>query len=476
VGSTLPYNNSVSDAPPPTPLTIPRLLIGGVTSGVGKTTVAAGLAAAFRRRGLRVQPFKCGPDYIDPSHLTRAAGTPARNLDSWILPHGVLREVFGRAAAGAGIAVVEGMMGLFDGRAGEDTTGSSAEIAALLQAPVLLVLDVGKVARSAAAVALGFQRFDPSLRLAGFILNNVANPRHRAMVEGPLTEVTGLPVLGALPRSEALRIPERHLGLVPDAELEAGGRPEVLASAAETHCDVAAIAAIAAGAPPFAWAPTGLFPQAPVAAPPVRIAVARDRAFNFYYEDNLDLLAAWGGVPAFFSPLDDGALPAGSAGLYLGGGFPEVFAAELAANGAMRRAVAGAVDAGMPVVAECGGLMYLASGITDATGATHPMVGVLPGRCVMRQRRSRLGYLTVRARGATPLLAPGEAARGHEFHWSDYEGPPAGEPAFTVVEDGARTEGFAAGNLVASYVHLHFGAGPGMARRFVAACRTWRGQ
>ncbi len=458
------------------PITVPRLLIGGVSSGVGKTTIAAGLAGAFRARGLRVQPYKCGPDYIDPSHLTRAAGRPARNLDSWMLPHDALGELFGRVASAADIAIIEGMMGLFDGRFGEGDTGSSAEISKLLRAPVVLVLDVGKVGRSAAATALGFQRFDPSLNLAGVILNNVGSARHRETVAGPLTEATGLPVLGALPRSPELQIPERHLGLVPDAESKDDELLARIAEAVARHCDLDALWALAASAPPLHPAGGGgLFPAAAAAAPaPVRIAVAQDEAFNFYYQDNLDLLAAWGAELAPFSPLADGALPDGVSGLYVGGGFPEVYAARLAANGAARRAVAGAVAAGMPVFAECGGLMGLSQGIVDFDGSRHAMAGVTPAVCVMQRRRARLGYLTVAARCDTPLLRRGEAVRAHEFHWSDLESPPdPAAAAFDVLDEPERVEGFARSNLLASYTHIHFAARPGLAARFVDSCRRW---
>ncbi|MBI2886328.1 MAG: cobyrinate a,c-diamide synthase [Chloroflexi bacterium] len=453
---------------------IPRLVIAGVTSGVGKTTITAGIIGALRRRGLRVQPFKCGPDYIDPSHLSRAAGVPARNLDSWMLPHQALREFFVRACQGADIAVIEGMMGLFDGRSGEDDTGSTAQIAKLLDAPVALVMDVGAVARSAAATALGFQRFDPACHVAAVILNQVGGGRHRDMVATPLAGATGLPVLGAIPRSEALRQEERHLGLVPEGESplaeEALG---ALVDVVSQHTDLEGLLALARQASPVVAQASGLFPPAPRARR-ARIAVAQDRAFSFYYQENFELLEAWGAELVSFSPLTDQAPPSGVQGLYIGGGFPELYARELAANKPMLRAVAEAAAAGMPVVAECGGLMYLAQGIADFEGVRHPMAGLVPGTCVMQRRRVGLGYLSARARQDTPLLARGETVRAHEFHWSRLERDlPPERAAFEIEEQPGRLEGYARGNLLASYAHVHFGARPDLAPRFVEACRAW---
>lgn len=455
--------------------TVPRIMIAGVTSGVGKTTIASGIIGALRARGLRVQPYKCGPDYIDPSHLSRAAGTPARNLDSWMLPHDALREIFALGVADADVAVIEGMMGLYDGRSGEDETGSTAQIAKLLDASVILVMDVGAVARSAAATALGFQQFDPDCHLAGVILNNVGSDRHREMVAGPLQAATGLPVLGAIPRSDALKIEERHLGLVPEGESPT--EETTLRRLVETvtaGCDIEGLLEIARSAPPLEVPRTGLFPVEPTTRTRVRIAVAQDRAFSFYYQENFELLQAWGAELVFFSPLKDAKLPRDVQGLYIGGGFPELYAAELAANREMLQEIAKAARADMPVFGECGGLMYLAEGITDFEGIRHAMVGLVPGICTMQRRRVGLGYLSIRARDDTPLLPKGESVRAHEFHWSRLEGEiPAAQAAFDVLEQPGRLEGFAQGNLLASYAHIHFGAHPDLAPRFIESCRTW---
>lgn len=471
-------------------VTTPRLVIGGVTSGVGKTTIAAGIIAALRRRGLRAQPFKCGPDYIDPSHLSRAAGVPARNLDSWMLSHETVQELFARGCRGADVAVIEGMMGLFDGRSGEAETASTAEIAKLLQAPVLLVMDVGKVARSAAATALGFQRFDPTLTLAGVVLNQVGSPRHREMIEAPLAAATGLPVLGALPRRDELALPERHLGLVPDAEgAMTDEHLDRLAGAVEEAFDLDRLLRAARQAPAFEAPDTGLFPdprarkprpynsrRGEVSSPQgrrARIAVAQDRAFSFYYQENIELLAAWAEVVPF-SPLSDETLPDRIEALYIGGGFPEVYAAELSANARMRADVRAAVGYGMPVLGECGGLMYLCESIVDLDGVRHPMAGAVPGSCLMERRRVGLGYLSLTARQDTLLLDAGDTVRAHEFHWSRREGEiPRDLAAFEVEEHPGRLEGMAQGNMLASYAHFHFAARRELAPRLVGEATRW---
>jgi cobyrinic acid a,c-diamide synthase len=447
-------------------------VIAGTQSGVGKTTITTGVIAALRRRGLRVQPFKAGPDYIDPSYHTRAAGRPSRNLDSWMLPPGALHELFARACAQADVAVVEGVMGLFDGRSGEEEAGSTAQIAKLLGLPVILVVDAGKMARSAAAMVLGYQRFDPDLRLAGVILNNVASDAHYAMCRVPIESATGLPVLGRLPRRPDLELPERHLGLVPTVEGPAADSYfDELAELSTRELDLDALLRLATPvAPP--QGPT-LFPAA--SRPPVaRLAVAMDRAFSFYYQDSLDLLAAWGAEIVPFSPLDDSALPHAVGGVYIGGGFPELYAADLAANSAMRESLRRAAAAGLPLYGECGGLMYLGEIIEDFDGRAHDMAGIVPLRSRMTRSRLTLGYRTAVARRDTVLLRRGEQVRGHEFHWSSLVAEPETEDAAYDLAEGERVEGYARGSVLASYVHLHFGADARLAPRMVAACAAAR--
>ncbi len=453
-------------------MSVPRLVIAGSASGVGKTTLTCALIAAFRRRGLRVQPFKAGPDYIDPGYHAAAAGVPSRNLDSYLLDPGTLRALFARAAAQADLALVEGVMGLYDGRDGTSEAGSTAEVAKLIGAPVLVVIDAQAVARTAGAIALGCLRFDPSVPIAGFLLARVGSATHARWTAESIERATGLPVLGALPRDETLALPERHLGLVPASESPL--HPDLLdrlADLAERHLALDRILAAGASAGGAAGDhPEELFPEAP---PQIRarIAIARDEAFGFYYEDALDLLAAWGAEFVPFSPLRDVALPPGVGGVYIGGGFPELYAYQLSENTALRDAIRAAAARGTVIYGECGGLMYLARTLVDLEGRTHAMVGLVPADTIMRERRLTIGYRTVTALRQSPVLGAGERIRGHEFHWSELAtAVHPGTAAYSVSERDGALEGHAAGSVLASYVHLHFGTAVASARRFVAAC------
>lgn len=469
---------------------VARLIIAGTHSGVGKTTLTAGLIAALRQRGLTVQPFKVGPDYIDPSYhtlatgpglssvagpgLSDAKGRACRNLDSWMVPPERVYDLFACASRGADIALVEGVMGLYDGFGYQDESGSTAQVAKLLKAPVVLVLDASRMARSAGALALGFQRFDRELSLAGFILNQVGGEKHAQGVAAVVEEATGLPIVGWLPRNAQLEIPERHLGLVPTAE---PGRwsafIEATARLVARHLNLDRLLEIARSAPglmmrdPLADV---LGSQWPPVSHPSTIAVARDEAFSFTYQDNLDLLRAAGVKIAFFSPLHDTALPPAAACIMLSGGFPELYAAQLSANTNMRQALRQAHQLGVPVYAECGGLMYLTETIIDLEGREYPMLGLLPGRSRMTGRLT-LGYRLARAAGDSWLLAAGETVRGHEFHYSAWEDRPDDLPPayYLLPPDGQgelRPEGARLGNLWASYVHLHFWGKPELVSRF----------
>ncbi len=452
-----------------------RLVIAGTHSGVGKTTLAAGLMAALRRRGLTVQPFKVGPDYIDASHHTVAAGRPCRNLDTWMMSQESVRSLFVHATRDADIALIEGVMGVYDGAGYDGETGSTAEVAKLLQAPVILIIDASKLARSAAALALGYQRFDPDLPLAGFIINRAGSALHGAGVAEAIEKATGLPVFGWLLRDERLRFPERHLGLVPVAESTDGSAfVEATSQMVMRHLDLDRILSLAnrRRQPPGCVS----YPAADAAgSPSVTLAVARDEAFHFTYEENLELLQAAGARLAFFNPLQDPTLPERTSGVILSGGFPEMHAARLAANTSMKQALREAQECGVPIYAECGGLMYLTQSIVDLDGCEHRMVGLLPGRSVMSKRLT-LGYRLARATGPSWLFADGETVRGHEFHYSQWEGRPASlPPAYTLLPSSGTGESWAdgacMGNLLASYVHLNFWAKPELAERFVAACR-----
>ncbi len=449
---------------------VPRLVIGGATSGVGKTTIAVGLMAALTRRGLRVQPCKVGPDYIDPSYHTVAAGRPSRNLDSWMLSEETILELFGRASEGADVAVVEGVMGLFDGLSGLEEIGSTAHVAKLLRAPVLLVLDVGRMARSAAAMALGYATLDPELRLAGVVLNRVGGARHRDWTREAIEGLTKVPVLGSLPEEHDLELPERHLGLIPTCERQAlDAYLEKLVSLVELNLDLERILTTASDAAPLPLPSPALF-AARAGTLRVRIAVAKDEAFSFYYADSLELLAEAGAEMVNFSPLHDRRLPEGTQGLYLGGGFPELFADQLAANGGMRREILEAAGDGMPIYAECGGLMYLTEAITDFDGASFPMVGAVPGRAIMERGRLRIGYVEVEPLAKSILAEPGRRLRGHEFHCARWEEAGSMSPAYRIVSRGGEPEGYLRGNLLATFIHLHLATDPALAGRFVASC------
>ncbi len=426
--------------------------------------------AALRRRGLKVQPFKAGPDYIDPTYHTWATGEPSRNLDTWLLSPGAVIELFTRALSQKDIAVIEGVMGLFDGRSSVGDEGSTAELAKLLGAPVLLVVDSRKGARSLAAMVNGYQTFDSSLVIGGVILNGIGSEGHFRVCQEAIEHYTGVRVLGHLPRRDDLSLPERHLGLIPTVENPMSDEfLERLITQCETTFNLPEILRLSEQAV-VAQAEAQLFPA--VNQPPAtRIAVARDKAFSFYYEDSLDLLEAWGAELLPFSPLEDTTLPRNASGLYIGGGFPELYAAQLAANESLKETIRDAIGRGMPVYTECGGLMYLGTGLRDMNGQNHRMAGFLPVSSQINSPRLSLGYRTVQALGDGPLLRRGETVRGHEFHWSVLENSHARPNAYCIIDQGRRREGFHRKNLLASYIHLHLASQPSMAQRFIASCR-----
>ncbi len=452
----------------------PTIVIAGVRSGVGKTTIATGIMGALTSRGYAVQPFKAGPDYIDPSYHQVACGVPSRNLDTWLLPHATVLELYNKASARRQISVIEGVMGVFDGHSSLTEEGSTAQLAKLLGAPVILIADAAQVARSVAAEVLGYQQFDPDLNVAGVILNGVGSPAHLDFCKPQIEATTGLPVLGYLPRRDAFVQPERHLGLIPTVEGTVANQwYEAITAQVEETMDVGRIYELAeqAGTPstPNLEVPR-VYPLEPQPKR-ARIAVAQDKAFNFYYQDSLDLLEAWGAEICPFSPLEDEALPEGAGGVYLGGGFPELFAAELSANRPMLDSIRQAAARGVPVYGECGGLMYLGRSLTGFDGEAHPMAGLLPAVSSMSQSRLSLGYREVEARADGPLLASGQQVRGHEFHWSTLEQPPGeDESVYRVVNQAGRPDGFRAGSVWASYVHVHMGSDPRLAPRFVETC------
>ena len=454
----------------------PTVVITGVRSGVGKTTIATSIMGSLTRRGYAVQPFKAGPDYIDPSYHQIACGVPSRNFDTWLLPPATVLELHGKASARRQISVIEGVMGLFDGHSSLDEEGSTSQLAKLLGAPVLLVADATKVARSVAAEVLGYQMFGPDLNVAGVILNGVGSPAHLAFCQSQVEATTGLPVLGYLPRRGEFEQPERHLGLIPTVEGTVARQwYDTLIAQVEETIDFGRIVELAqltaSLAPPHGDAPQVYPAEAERQPKRAIIAVAQDKAFNFYYQDSLDLLEAWGAEIAPFSPLEDESIPEGAGGVYLGGGFPELFAAELSAKRPMLDSIRQAAERGVPVYGECGGLMYLGRSLTGFDGEAHPMTGLLPAASAMSQSRLSLGYREVEALSDGPLLASGQQVRGHEFHWSTLEPPPQDdESVYRVVNQGGRPDGFRAGSVWATYVHVHLGSSPALAPRFVETC------
>ncbi len=456
---------------------IKGIVVAGTHSGVGKTTVALGLMAALRRRGLAVAPFKVGPDFIDPGHHTQVTGRAGRNLDGWMLSRAANRDLFARHAAGADVAVVEGVMGLYDGYGGGDEAGSTAQMAKWLGLPVLLVVSAAGMARSAAALVQGFERFDPALAFAGVLFNRLGSHGHLDYLQEAMAAYVDTPLLGGLLKDEALAMPERHLGLMTAGEHALSEAAcHRLADHIESGLD---LDRLLADLPDIVSTDAGPVGYSQFCSERVRIGVARDEAFCFYYPDNLDLLAGAGAELVPFSPLADRRLPEGLDGLYIGGGYPELHAAKLAANGTMRRDFLEASRAGMPVYAECGGFMYLCRELEDLTGEVHAMCGCFPFRTRMHGRLTSLGYREVRMTGPTILGGKDRVARGHEFHYSDIVDRHQWSPIATGYQvsgksGGVTAEGYQVDRTLGSYIHLHFVSRPDCAAALVSSCRAYR--
>lgn len=544
-----------------------RLVIAGTGSGVGKTTLTIGLMAALQRLGHVVQGFKCGPDYIDPTYHTAVTGRVSRNLDSYMLSHATVRDIYARASLGADISVIEGVMGFYDGKNPLTNEGSTAEISLLLAAPVLLVVNCQSMARSAAAIVKGFQCLEPRVNIVGVIANKVGSDGHYKLVRQAIEQECGIPVVGYLKREDTLTMPERHLGLVPsvergelqpffdrlaeliaatvdveriwelaaappmpsltasvapaagmtDASTEEGesrladsiatamvasdttaapiGASDKTATAKRASAGEAGVHSLSVNAAPSVSSasdtpnaalheqsstPASIFDPRPV--PPeerVKIAVAKDAAFNFYYQENFELLEAYGADCMFFSPLAGETLPDGVHGLYIGGGFPEEFAESLAADSAVKQSIREAIERGMPTLAECGGFMYLTEAIENTEGQSFPMLGLIPGVVRMQKKLAALGYRDITGTEGNFLLGPANKAKGHEFHYSTFH-PHEGAaitPAYeTKGMRGTKPEGFLSpgGSLVAGYTHLHFASEPAIAERWIRLCSERR--
>ncbi|WP_310418334.1 cobyrinate a,c-diamide synthase [Chamaesiphon sp. OTE_8_metabat_110] len=498
------------------------IAIAGERSGVGKTTVTLALLAALKRRQQTVQSFKVGPDYIDPMFHAYVTGRACRNLDPILTSPAYVQQCFDRHSQTADCALVEGVMGLFDGASGTTDAGSTAQVAKLLDLPVVLILNCSSTSRSIAAIAHGYRTFDPQVQVAGVILNQVGSDRHLELLTAALSQLR-LPILGVLRRRDDLKIPDRHLGLIPAGELtDLNATLDRLAHVGETCFDwerlLPLLAAKSGGNPPKSPFPRGTFkaplerglgdldleaksirlvqyPRQPYQGaastltpspfqgegwggvnPKIRIAVAKDAAFNFYYADNLDILADLGAELVEWSPLSEPQLPPDVQGLYFGGGFPEVFAETLAANQPARAAVKAAIIAGMPTYAECGGLMYLCDRIVDFNDRSHPMVGIFPTAAVMGKKLT-LGYRQLTFSQDSLIANLGDRVWGHEFHRSTLTDLPA-SPLYNLQGYESNSvfapEGWQKYNAQAAYTHLHFGARLDLPARFIECCRRFR--
>jgi cobyrinic acid a,c-diamide synthase len=450
---------------------VPRLVIAGTSSGVGKTTATLALTRALRAKGLRVAVFKCGPDYLDPTYHARAAGSACQNLDGWMMGKDAVRATFARATARAqvDVALIEGVMGLYDGTSPTGPEGSTAEMARWLDAPAVLVVDASGMARSIAALVQGFAAFDPELRIGAVLANRIGGAGHLDLLH---TALPSPPILGGFPRDDAHAFPERHLGLFTADEAHA---PEALfdhwGKTATTWCAMDAILELARNAPSSAVT----LDQVSTRQVRCRIGLARDEAFHFYYDDNLARLEAEGAEIVPFSPLHNAVLPAVD-GLYLGGGYPEVHAERLAANGSMLASVRAFAARGGPVYAECGGLMYLSDAIVTLDGARHAMVGLVPGEARMSARLQAIGYVEVETQAPSLLGEAGARFRGHQFRYSELVPQPAAGRIDRVYAMRPRrggdaiAEGYGSRNVLASYVHAHWASNPAVARSLVASC------
>lgn len=447
-------------------------VLAGTGSGCGKTTVTLGLLKLLQQRGLRVQPYKVGPDYLDTGWHTALCGVPSRNLDSFMLPPAILNALFCEHMQQADIAVIEGVMGLYDGYGTDPNYCSSAAMAKQLGCPVILLVDGKAVSTSIAATVMGFQHFDPSLNIAGVIVNRVNSDSHFQLLKSAIERYCNLPVLGYVPRAEGVSLPERHLGLVTARESTLDSQPWLdFAAGLERTLDIDRLLALSE----LAELPAGEWPAAPLHGDGLTLALADDEAFNFYYPDNLALLERAGVTIVRFSPLHDSVLPDCQM-LWLGGGYPELHARALAANTPMLEQLRAAHRRGVAIYAECGGLMYLGSTLEDAQGDIHAMADILPGASKMGKRLTRFGYCEAQAERQTLLAAPGERLRGHEFHYSDFSAQLPATMACRKTRDGAVLQqwqgGWQVGNTFASYLHLHFAQRPAMLNHWFAAARS----
>ncbi len=456
-------------------MNLPRLLIAGTHSGVGKTTVTLALLAGFRSQGRQVQPFKAGPDFIDPGHHQMASGRESRNLDGWMLGAAINRTTFQHAAQVADLSLIEGMMGLFDGSSPINEIGSSAELAKQLNAPVLLVVDGSAMARSAAAMVFGYSYFDPDVKIAGVVFNRIKSEGHFRLLKEAVEKETNVPVVGYIQPNPDLTIPDRHLGLRTALEGEDAEWYEKFVQATKATLDFPRIEQLAYSAPDWEESPASERKKAvDSAVGSIKIAVAHDLAFCFYYPENLALLEQEGGEIVRFSPIKDATLPMGVDFLYLGGGYPEVYANMLEQNTAMRNSIADFVRQGGVVYAECGGLIYLSKSVQDFDGKVYDMVGVVPWETVMSRTQMTLGYRELTLTTSGLLGEKGMKIRGHEFHYSYLENLDGGNFVGDITDARGHDcggDGIMVNNVVALYTHLHFSSNPQVPVALLQAAR-----
>lgn len=459
------------------------IIIAGTHSGTGKTTIAVGLMALLQKRGMAVQPFKVGPDYIDPSYHRLVCGKQSYNLDTWMMGIAGVKRAFEKAMQGADIGIIEGVMGLFDGKDGKTDEGSTAHIAKILKLPVILVVDARSMARSAGALVYGYERFDPQIKIAGIIFNRVGSVRHCKMLKDAVGAKCKARVLGYIPRDEEITLAERHLGLLTAEEAVDSEQWSVirkrLVKLSKRFINIDEILKLSSQ---YRIQKLTL-PLTTYRSPlTTRIAVALDNAFCFYYQENLDMLEEFGAELVFFSPLKDKKLPENIDGIYLGGGYPELYAKKLEENKTIRKEIKVFADSGLPIYAECGGLMYLGKGLKDFKGKKYEMIGVFPWVSRMFEKRKSLGYREIKAKDGCPFLKKGQKVRGHEFHYSEIDEPPSAVTrVYSITYNSsappfnkggkAGFEGYLYKNTLASYVHLHFAGNPSFAAGFMEKCK-----
>ncbi len=462
---------------------LPAILVAGTHSGCGKTTLALGLMAALKNRGLTIAPFKSGPDFIDPGFHNLVCQRASHNLDTWMLSQEALSRIFWTNVEGCDCAIIEGAMGLFDGSSPKSETGSAAHLSKVLGVPVLLVVDARGMGRSVAALVKGYMEYDKGLKVVGVIVNRAGSSKHRKILEGALEEL-GLPFVGTVGRYAEISLPSRHLGLVTAGEYQSGSSVfDRLAEVIENDIPIDKLLKVMAACGPEIKRPESFKAYHeykeihPSNHAPVRLAVARDKAFCFYYQRNLDILRELGAELIFFSPLEGQFIPGPVHGLYLGGGYPELYCEELTQNTSVIKSIRELAQKGLPIYAECGGFMYLGQGL-EHHGHFFSWCSVHPARFVMEKRFQALGYRQVVLNDNCLLGTPGTRFKGHEFRYSrPADATDAGTSAIEVLDangNPVKVPGFVKGNIFAGYVHAHFDSNPYIAARFIDRCREYR--